>query len=116
MPAACSQSAEYDRSLGQVNNSMAVVRAQRDEPAEALPFLQRAEAMYDEHLAEEHAPPLSPEESEAPADALRQLRLEDSDSWWLQARPDAASCARPHSLSSCLKNSCQLQQRASVCC
>ena len=39
---------------------------------------------YDDYLAEEHSPQLSPEENEAPADALRKLRLEDKDSWWLQ--------------------------------
>ena len=68
----------------QVNNSMAVARAQQDEPAEALPFLQRAEALYDEYLAEEHAPLLSPTEDEAPAEQLMRMRLEDNDSWWLQ--------------------------------
>ena len=68
----------------QLNNSMAVVRAQRDEPAAALPFLQRAEALYEEYLAEEHSPLLSPEESEAPAEQLMRMRLDDNDSWWLQ--------------------------------
>ena len=70
---------------------MAVLHAQRSDPAGALPFLQRAEALYDEFLAEEHSPLLCPQEDEAPADALRQLRLEDGDSWWLQVRLSACS-------------------------
>ena len=74
----------------QANNSLAVINARREDPARALPYLRRAESLYEEFLGPGRQPLLSPPQAEATAEKLQAMQdCAPKDAWWILVRLDS---------------------------